>query len=250
MLQYIASIKKSYYLHSTNGNEAGGKTKTMSNYIFLTENFNEGPTTYYAISADKIETLKLSETYDKHGQTVGHTNAGDYSVENSASDAKPDCEKAIEEKFNLNSVVIDGDKVYSIDSEEVDYSFDDDSDFQKLVININDFIEEWRKENEAQEEVKGFTYWDGHNWKTVTTSANIGETSHSVIDDEKLIAELNAAIENKSFENSGFGCEVFTHNEWVIIDSNWQGTWSAFEIMSMEDYEYLQPNSSALPAIH
>jgi hypothetical protein len=220
----------------------------MSTYIFLTENYNEGPTTYYAIAADKIEALNLSETYDQHGQLVGHTNAGDYHLDNlEGTAAIEDCKTAIADKFgidydniNIENVGDDTFKIVAGYGEE--YGFDEAA--------VNAFIKEWREENESLTDVKGFTYWDGHNWKTVTTSINFGEPSHSIVDDEKLIAELNEAIENKSFEKSGFGCEVYSYENWMVIDSNWQGTWSAFEIMSMEDYEYMQPNSAALPAIH
>jgi hypothetical protein len=214
----------------------------MSNYIFLTENFNEGPTTYYAIPGDKIETLALSDTYDQHGQLIGHTNAGDYHFENSECSAISDCEKEIVEKFGASLIIDTNDdefKARSFDCEENGLN----------EAEVNAFIEKWRDENESLTEVEGFTYWDGNNWKTITTSVDAGEPSHILVDDEKLSVELNEAIENKSFEISGLGCEVFSHEKWVIIDSNWQGTWAAYEIMSMEDYQYRQPNSSALPVI-
>lgn len=221
----------------------------MSNYIFLTKTHNEGETIYYAILEDRIETLNIFETYDNYGQLCGHYNAGDYTIENNASDAKADCEKAIEEKFNLGGVVINDDKVYSIDNEEVYYSFDDDSDFQKLVISINEFIEEWKNENECYSEVKGFTFWNGHNFQTIITKIDDGEPTHNVVDDEDLVKELNEAIENKSFEAAGFGCDVYSHNNWVVVDSNWQGDWASYELMTVDDYENRQQNSSALPAI-
>lgn len=249
-MNIVCSIQNKYYICSSEGNKAGSiKNTTMSNYIFLTKAYNEGETIYYAIPADKIETLNLFETYDGYGQLVGHYNAGDYAIGNSASDAKADCEKAIEEKFNLTGVIISDDNVYSIYNEVVDYSFDDDSDFQKQVIDINDFIEEWKKENETLAEVEGFTYWDGHNFQTIITRIDDGEPTHNVVNDESLVRELNDAIENKSFEAKGFGCEVYSHDKWVVIDSNWQGTWELYQIMSLEDYAFKQPNSSALPAL-
>jgi hypothetical protein len=219
----------------------------MSNYTFLTKNNNEGETIYYAIPADKIETLNLFETYDGRGQLVGHTNAGDYHLDNSdGTYATTDCIKAIAEKFGIDYDNIhivneskDEFKIEAGDGEE--YGFDEDA--------VNDFIKEWRDENESLVEVKGFTYWDGHNWKTVTTSVNFGEPTHEVVSDGKLAADLNAAIENKSFEKSGFGCKVYSHENWVVINSNRQGTWAAFEIMSVQDYVHVQPNSSALPAL-
>lgn len=218
----------------------------MSSYIFLTENFNEGPTTYYAIPADKIETLKVSDTYDRNGQRIDHTDAGDYHFDNQYSNAEKDCKKEIAEKFgieadNIHVVNVGGDiEIEAGDGEA--YEFDEAA--------VNAFIKEWRERNESLTEVKGFTYWDGHNWKTITTSVVGGEPTHEIVSDEKLVVELNEAIENKTFEKSGFGCEVYSLDKWVVIDFNYQGTWAAYEIMSMEDYTHMQPNSSALPAIH
>jgi hypothetical protein len=218
----------------------------MTNYIFLTENYNEGPTTYYAISSDKIETLNLCDTYDRNGQKVGHFYAGDYHLDNHESDATKDCIKAVSEKFS-----IDEDNIHLVNTGgEIEIEAGDGAQYGFDEKTVEAFIKEWREKNESLTEVKGFDYWDGHNWKTITTGVYFGEPSHEIVSDEKLVAELNEAIENKSFEKSGFGCEVYSHDKWVVIDSNWQGTWAAFEIMSMEDYEHMQPNSSALPALH
>jgi len=216
----------------------------MSNYIFLTENFNEGTKRYFAISSDKIETLNLSETYDGYGQTVGHYNAGDYHMDNSEGSAVMDCTKAISEKFEIdmdNIHIIDNDGEFEIEAGEgEEYSFDENE--------VNSFIKEWRKENESLTEVKGFDYWDGHNWKTVVTGCDFGEPSHEIVNDE-LTKELNEAIENMSFEKEGFGCKVYTYENWVIIDSNWQGTWASYELMKVEDYGYLQEAGTSLPNI-
>jgi hypothetical protein len=219
----------------------------MSNYIFLTENFNEGPITYYAITADKIETLNLFETYDQHGQHIGHTNAGDYHLANSEGGyAMTDCIKAIAEKFGIDydniHIVEEGDEFKIEAGDGAQYGFGEAA--------VDAFIKVWREENETLTEVKGFTYWNGRNFKTITTSVADGEPTHAIVSDEKMVAELNEAIGNKSFEKSGFGCEVYSYDKWVVIDSNHQGTWAAFEIMSVEDYAQVQPNSSALPAIH
>lgn len=49
----------------------------MNNYTFLKENYNEdGITRYFAISRERIETLKVSETYDRNGQLVSPIDAG------------------------------------------------------------------------------------------------------------------------------------------------------------------------------
>lgn len=218
----------------------------MSNYIFLTENNNEGPTTYYAIPSDKIETMNLCDTYDRNGQKIGHTNAGDYHLSNSEGVAITDCTKAISEKFGIDidniHFVNEGLDEFTIEAGDgEEYGFDESA--------VNAFIKEWREENESLVEVEGFDYWDGHNWKTVTTSVENAEPTHSIVDDEALVAELNKSIWYKIFKKSGFGCEVFSHEDWVIVVSNWQDTWAAYDIMSIKDYEERAQNSSALPAL-
>jgi len=228
----------------------------MSNYIFLTENFSEGPNRYFAISKEKIETLNVSETYDPHGQQVGRENAGDYSIENSYSDAEHDCLKALKLHFNLTSKVNDFDTPDSVDFLSIDsgLSISIDTNIDESEIEnwnehkINEFITTWEEENSTYETCEGFTYWDGHNFKTAVTSCDFGEPSH-IICDEELTKELNEAIENMSFEKEGFGCEVYTHENWVIIDSQWQGTWASYELMKVEDYGYLQEAGTSLPNI-
>src|SRR5690606_3803502 len=110
-------------------------------------------------------------------------NAGDYSLHNSCSDAENDCILAIEEKFNISNVEI-GDyegfcitQFNGVDCEdydnfilaEEDYELtNEDEEYNKtlqLIIDVNEFIETWRSENEVSYEVEGFDYWDGSNWK-------------------------------------------------------------------------------------
>lgn len=218
----------------------------MSNYIFLTKAYNEGETIYYAIPDDKIETLNLFETYDGHGQLVGHCDAGDWHFGNSESNVVRECEKAIAEKFDIYlgniHIIREGDDNFIIEPGDGEgYGFDESA--------VNEFIKSWREENESLTEVGGFTYWDGHNFQTIITRHDNNEPTHNILKDEALVRELNEAIENKSFEAKGFGCEVYSHEKWVVIDSNWQGTWASYEIMSLDDYAFKQPNSSALPAL-
>jgi hypothetical protein len=218
----------------------------MSNYIFLTKAYNEAETIYYAIPDDKIETLKLFETYDGHGQLVGHCHAGDYHFGNSESNAVRDCEKAIAENFdiclgNINIISV-GDVDFIIEPGD-----GEEHGFNEAA--VNEFIKAWRGNNESLTAVGGFTYWDGHKFKTIITRHDNNEPPHNVVDDEALTSELNEAIASKTFEIAGFGCEIYLHDKWVVIDTHWQGDWASYELMSVEDYEFRQKNCSALPAI-
>ena len=203
------------------------------NYIFLKE--TDGEQIYYAISPERIETLNVADTYGQYGQEVGHYNAGDYHFDNSASSCQSDCEKAIREKFNLEEVVtidfIESDGKWIIDEDTYDSTQAEASD-------INDFISEWREENESLSSCQGFNYWDGHNWKTVITSFEFdGNPSHEIIDDEDLVKNLNHAIEAKEYVKSGFGFEEYEFEGWKIIDSHFEGTWAAYEITEKKEEE-------------
>ena len=226
-------------------------------HIFLTKNFTEeGATKYFAIDSDKIETLRVSDTYDQFGQQISNSDAGDYSLENSASNAKADCVKAIEEKFEITNVLLNDNELASFNGidtddfsnyvEDEDGVIDAEDEYNKnldLIIEINNFIDKWREENETFTEVKGFTFWNGHNWQTITTSFDNGEPTHRIVDDKTIAAELNKAIEEKEFEGEGFGCKIYRGNGYVVVDSFWNGTWSQFEIVPVSEYEAEQNTS-------
>lgn len=209
------------------------------NYIFLTPNFDEsGETKYFAIPADKIETLNVFETYDKYGQKVGHENAGDYHIDNSQSDAKSDCEIAIKEKYGVEvSIDAHNSCIEVIDNTEVDewISENEDENAGNFISELNAFILEWCNEKENISSCQGFTYWNGNDWKTIITDYEFdGNPSHSIVDDEDLIVELSAAIENKEFVNEGFGCKNYESGNWNIEKSYYQGTWASYILTEKE----------------
>jgi hypothetical protein len=201
-------------------------------YTFLTKNFEEnGITKYYAIPSDKIETISLHETYDQYGQTIGHTNAGDYSIENEYCEAESLCITDLCEKFNIendniNAIHPDGDIELEDQVENLD------------IEAVKNFILIWEKENCTYTTVNGFNYWDGHNNKTITTECNTGEASHSVITDEKLIRSLNYAINNMKFDHEGFGTKIYKTTKFVIEDSCVQGIWESYCIIPIEEYDF------------
>lgn len=213
----------------------------MSNYLFLTENNNEGPSRYFAINPVIIETLNLSETYDQFGQTISHGDAGD-SITLLTDKAVKIANDAYNEEFSAEESYDGYVNKYETGDFVSAYDFCEcfDAVIEKSESGI-DYEEDFTT-------VKGFTYWDGSNWKTITVEQNEYEPTHNVVD-EDLTKELNQAIENKSFETKGFGCEVSRGGDYAIIESQWQGSWDIYELISASDYEYLQQGNSALPQI-
>lgn len=213
----------------------GGKgtvahTRTTDTYIFLTEK-DSNRQEYFAISADRIETLNLHACYDQHGQEVGHYNAADYHFDNSESDAKINCLEAIAEKFGIDISPLD----IVEDGEGYVVEHEDGEEIQRIE-EINVFVNEWLKENQNITTVEGFTYWDGHNWQTIITDDGDypGIATHDVVDDEQLIAELNKAIEDREFVKEDFGKKIHEANGYTIISSLYASDWEAYCLVSDE----------------
>ncbi len=180
-------------------------------YTFLKEKtFGEDLATPILAISNKIETLNLSDTYDRYGQEVGHYNAGDYHFDNSDSDAIRDCNTALVNAGLLNN------------SDEISWVYDSPTAFVDDVYGenegcdkdaITEFAEQWREDNEYLTKVSGFNYWDGHNWKTVVTSCDFNEPSHDVME----IDGMNEELETMSFVEKGNGKDIYeTENYWVV----------------------------------
>lgn len=204
----------------------------MSNYIFLTKNFTEGPTIYFAIPADKIETLNLSDTYDQFGQIISSCDAGD-SIELLSEKAVAIANKELEnENEGWENTEEDLYKIGAVIS-----AYDSHHIYDTILEGLEKHCIEGEDFNAYKETVKGCTYWNGHNWQTVTVSKDYGEPSHSIIDDENLVAELNEAIENKEFEKERFGIKIYKAGGYVIVDNYCQGAWASYELTTEEEIE-------------
>jgi len=213
----------------------------MSQFIFLTEANSEGPVTYYAIDAEKIKEIPESDTYDRYGQQIGHEAAGDYHIDNDYSSAKQDCIAAIEEKFGYKVSIDYKNGVEVIENTETDEWISeqiDPTEAGELISDINSFISEWGNENSTITALRGFNYWDGHNWKTVVVErehTGRDNTSHQILDDQELIAELNEAIETSNRTIYEFGKEKYQSDNWEIVVNNFQGSWASYEIREIEE---------------
>lgn len=203
----------------------------MANYIFLVGNFSEGPTRYFAIPETMIETLNVSDTYDDYGQRISSGDAGDYITLNSEKAVKV-ANDAWNEEFKNED---DYDE-YTAKWNREDYisAYDFYEYFDAIIAN-----KELKDDEDYKlicESCQGFTYWNGSNYKTITTSVENGEASHSTCDEE-ITKELNEAIKNMEWVGEGFGSKTYEYKNWVIIDSNVQGTWESYEILSEMEHE-------------
>lgn len=175
---------------------------------------------YAAIGDDTLEWLDTHACYDNYGQLIGHEMAGDY-LELLTKDACKAASEILLEEYGKEKAFRVGDY---INAYEDSFLFNQLKGRQDVEVT---YIQSY-----------GFTYWDGHNFKTIVVQDDFGEPEWKIVDDE-LAEELTRAIEEKEFVGMGMGYEEYGTDKWRIKQSFWSGTWATYEIMLNEDVEEL-----------
>lgn len=193
--------------------------QTEIKYEFIKPNFGDYPErNWLAISKGRIETLNVSDTYGNNGQIISNSDAGDsleLISEKSVKFANDKFNEANEEYINKFKI---GDFIY-------DYDFGNEFDaVQGNCIEGEDFVF-------YKSTVKGFNFWNGHSWETITVSVEEGESSHELNEDEELENELNQVIENMVFVKESHGKRQFETDEYIIIESAFADDFEAYEII-------------------
>jgi hypothetical protein len=137
---------------------------------------------------DRFETANLCDCYDEYGQQNGCTDSGCYAVSNDYCDAKKECLAAVKSKFGVDAEIECG--IVTVDNEEIE--------------EITSFVEDWKKENEVHVDVQAYTFWDGHNHKTLVLSTDIWEPNIEEVNEE-LSTKIISAFEKCEFDNWNFG---------------------------------------------
>lgn len=158
------------------------KTYGSDGYFFITKKSN-------------FETVNLCECFNNYGHQIGCYDAQCYSFDNSDSDAFKDCLRDLYEHLSVE--YSDDDLNYSI--EEI---LEGDND---LLVNfhknqIDEFIKNWKEENEWHVEVEAWTYWDGRNYRTIILQSDFGIEDVREIDEEEQEAILTELPENPDIE--------------------------------------------------
>lgn len=186
----------------------------MTTYQFIQKNYNDCSSNPFLAISTSIEYLKLSDTYGNYGQAVQPEDAGDSielktikSVEIANQVAE---ELELEDIFEIGSII---------------NSFENSELYGNVFEQLSD--EDY---NGYFNMVEGFNYWDGSNWATVTVNTDIGESTHTLIDDEELISELNQAIEDAEFVSEEFGTRRYETEKYLIISSQFASHFESYEI--------------------
>lgn len=146
---------------------------------------------FYITRRSNFETVNLCDCFDNYGQIIGCYGAKCYSFDNSDSDAAKDCLRELYEHFGIE--YSDDDLLFSI--EEV-LNGENDLLVEVDEEKINEFIKNWKENNETHTEVDAWTYWDGRNYRTVILQSDFGFEDVREIDDEKQDAILSELPEN------------------------------------------------------
>lgn len=190
---------------------------------------------------DIFETMNVSDVYYS-GQKTGEEAAGDYSIYNQYASADHDCIKDFvntlnasqdEEDYLVSILEISGDELLIPDSYDESYT--------DIITSIDEakaheFILNWEKENAIYEKCTAHTYWDGHNFKTITVQVENGEPTHEICEGEefeKMIAEYETAEKVKDVT----GGEIWKSENFYYNKSFWQGHFEIAEVENIEDYE-------------
>jgi hypothetical protein len=185
-----------------------------NDYIVI-KNATDPDEQMFVTKRDNFESVNLCETYDNYGQKVGCYNAGCYAIDNSDSDAEKDFLRDLYDHFGI--------EYNDDDLAEFDFS-DVENGLNELLSGISQekidsFIKEWKEKNEIHTEAIAWTYWDGHNFRSLVMRSDLGEPDVEEIDDdeeEAILAELpgfpyiegtTASIETENY--------IFTFTLWA-----------------------------------
>lgn len=149
--------------------------------LVVVKKVNSEDEEYFITSEKNFEEQNLCDCFDNYGQKIGCYNAGCYSIDNSASDAKNDCLEAMYKNFGVE---FDKDDLCD-DSFDSALEGDNELLYNVPQISIDNFIKDWKDKNEYHAGVKAWTYWDGSNFKTFVLKADSGITDLEELDWEK-----------------------------------------------------------------
>lgn len=200
----------------------------METYAFIRLSYREsGYETIYAIDPDKIKSMNLSYTYNNYGQLIDTADAGDWitldsekavGLANRIYNEENEESEEFEEKFSLNDSV-------------------SDYDHSDVFSQVRETLKEGEDYTHYSEEVKGFNYWDGSNWRSVIVEAEHHDPEWEVITDQDMIAELSAAIEEREFVKEGFGEKIYHGGAYQVVYNYCQWAFASWELDRLEDLE-------------
>jgi hypothetical protein len=201
-------------------------------YIFLKAIYSEDGDCYYAIRESKIEKIDLSNTYGDYGQITSPEDAGD-TITLLTQKA---CDVANESYNAFFSDEEDHENIEKYHIEDYVSAYESTLDFEAIGSSME------LKEGEDYEynrlQISGFTYWDGHNFKTIVTHPGDAgfEADFEIVDNDELVKELNEAIETCQYVKEGFGEKIYENDKYIVIDNYCEGRWESYAVIPKDQY--------------
>lgn len=189
------------------------KSETMEKITFLKNLEENGQNQSWAvINTSAIECIRLSETYDGYGQKCGAVASGDY--------------------IDLNEELCKLANNWELDNDTMKNTWNL-GDFVSAYENpdLFDYLVEQGAETEG-EEVLGFTYHNGNNFKTVILEQDNSFVPQWQIEtDETVIRSLTAALAaTKNFYYTGAWGKSSRGKKYKISQSFSQSCWEKYTI--------------------
>jgi len=169
-----------------------------------------------------FETAKVCDSYDRYGQKCGCYNAGCYALDNSGCSASSDMLECLYKHFDIE---------YSEDNLDYDHFESAQNGENELLENIsqediNSFIENWQEENENHSEHEAYTYWDGHNHRTVVLSTEFGESDLERINDDEEENEIIEEYLDREDGEQNAGYTFYKGKKYNFSESAFQESWA------------------------
>lgn len=180
----------------------------MENLIVLKNNFSEESEIVIA-KKSAFEVINISETFNRYGQRVGNSNAGDH--------------LSISKDFSLE---IDEETVDFIEGQIISAN-DNHLYFTAILIGAPEDVFE-----SHQETLIGYTYYDGHNYKTISIQVENGESTHTQLSEEESEKILKDYSSSKVVEQ-GLNSKVSEGDEFLFVEFNFQSNWELARVVKI-----------------
>lgn len=179
------------------------------------------------------EELNVSDTYDDNGQKIDSATAGD-SLDLLTIKAVEIANKELKNEDDGYDSLKEDD-LFSVGDNVSAY--EDSAVYDNILTCLKSSCVEGEDYALYNETVTGYTYWDGHNNKTITIAQPNYEPSHKVLEGEeydKMIAEYETAKEIKE----GFGFRVLESENFIYTENNFAGTFEKAVVETIENYHW------------
>ena len=205
-----------------------------TNYIVLKDSEDR----FYFVSPEQIERNEpLHDTYDQ-GRKVTAEEAGDYSIRNIESCCGEDLRAAGVERFgeSFQNLSWDWDYEGAFQIENLEGTGLEDKEEEIL-----NFISSWCKENESYVMCDSYTYWNGHNYKSIVLKQDEGNIypEYEELEEEEARPILQAFEKVTFWANAGFGLKAAYYGGYKFIDSCCEGHIGSYEAVVMDSDERL-----------